>query len=67
MRDKQGKTLEPKDDVKFLTKFGEVVGKVQHISDKFVRVCLQVEGFGMYTWNKSGKELEKIVEWTKTY
>lgn len=67
MKDKQGKALEVKDNVKFCTKFGEVVGFIQHISDNFAKVCLQVPGFGSYTWNKSSKELEKISEWTKTY
>ena len=67
MKDVNGKILEKKDSVKFLTKFGEVVGFVQHISDNFAMVCLQVPGFGSYTWNKSSKELEKIDEWCKVY
>lgn len=67
MKDCQGKTLERKDVVKFMTKFGEAVGIVQHISDKFAKVYLQVDGFGVYTWCKSGAELEKITEWSKVY
>ena len=66
-RDRQGKALEKKDTVKFFTKFGEVVGVVQQLSDNFAKVCLQVPGFGSYTWNKSSKELEKISQWCSVY
>ena len=67
MKDKQGKVLAVKDSVKFCTKFGEVVGFVQRISDNFAKVCLQVPGFGVYTWDKSGKELEKVTDWVRVY
>jgi hypothetical protein len=65
MKDKQGKPLSVKDNVRFSTKFGEVVGVVQHISNNFAKVCLQVPEFGVYTWSKSSKELEKMQDWVR--
>lgn len=55
--------MQVKDQVRFSSKFGDLVGNVTQIQGKEVKISLTIPGFGRYTFTRDIKQLKIVDGW----